>query len=354
MNQWLFETKYGIDAAVDLFLAGEDRYPHPMYLVGLVLPASRGGGLHLAALVAHGGGVVGAFGVRPESRRRRGDTEFEFSGSYSAEGLAADSDRWFRRFGGWSQFPFFDTGREVASKIVEIRLLLGMHEESLQSEIRALRESIAGHTATGRAACEVTNYDSVSFSNAVALLDRAEVVAIEPLAFSARELDPWVGAVSPDVLALFMRTPYENALSTGGLPPDQATSVGQALANARGVELIDRRASVVLLRSGAEVLLEVIEQRLSETLEGSSLSSRTDALARYWKHNRPQGPASGDPRPVVESEVAVRAQIIASLHVVRDTGNLVHGDNVIDATAVALAFREYEKLAAAVGTLGTT
>lgn len=290
MTEWLFESKDDINAAIELFLDGEGRHAYPMYLLGLVLPPSRGGALHLAALLAHGGGVVGAFGVRPERRRRRGDAEFQYSGSYDPEGLAADSDLWFGRFNGWSQFRQCRTARDVASKIVDVRLLFGRSEESLQSDIRSLRRSLSGHAAIESAARNVSNYDSVSFTTAVALLDAAEVVAIEPIAFSTQELDPWTAAVSPEVLTLFMRTPYATCLSTEGLPSGAAVHIREALANALAVELIDRRASVVLLRSGAEVLLDVISDHLGLSLDGRSLSARTDSLETFWDHHPPPPP----------------------------------------------------------------
>ena len=75
-------------------------------------------------------------------------------------------------------------------KIVDVRLLFGRSEESLQSDIRSLRRSLSGHAAIESAARNVSNYDSVSFTTAVALLDAAEVVAIEPIAFSTQEPDP--------------------------------------------------------------------------------------------------------------------------------------------------------------------
>lgn len=348
MNGWLFESKYDINAAIELFLHGEGRHAYPMYLLGLVLPLTRGGSLHLAALVAHGGGVVGAFGKREENRRRRGDTEFQCSGSYDAEGLATDSEIWFSRFNGWSQFRRCYTARDMASKIVDVRLLLGRHEQSLQSDVRELRRSTSGHAAIDNAARNVDRYDSVAFTTAVALLDVAEVVAIEPIAFSARELEPWTETVPPWVLALFMRTPYRAELSTEGLPPDAAVSIREALLNARAVELIDRRASAVLLRSGAEVLLDVISEYLELNLDGRNLSARTDALEKFWVEHPPTPPPSGDPRPIVTSQKAIRAQILASLHVIRDTGNRVHGSAPVEPNALATAVKEYEQLVAAI------
>ena len=57
------------------------------------------------------------------------------------------------------------------------------------------------------------------------------------------------------------------------------------------------------------------------------------------------------PPSIVTSQKALRAQILASLHVIRDTGNRVHGCDPVEPDAVAAAVKQYEQLIAGVRSL---
>ncbi|HBX76755.1 MAG TPA: hypothetical protein DEG43_03835, partial [Acidimicrobiaceae bacterium] len=158
----------------------------------------------------------------------------------------------------------------------------------------------------------------------------------------APSADAIAGLDVPDALKRAMQLAESNELAwlnalEGRITSEIHVQIPALVTEAWAVRFLSPRASVVLLRSAAELVAENLgaggRANFNKKLEG--LEARWDAEAP-------------DRLPAGRRETVWRAGILSCFHTVREIGNRIHSDSVVAPSEVALAHNSIQRLVEAV------
>ena len=321
LNEHGLFVHWGAHRAIDAFvregLVGE----YPMYLVGMALPEHRCGPAIVALLTLADGGVLDASARSCPKQRINGVLEYDVD-YLDAEGLDRYRRIFYDEFGGFA-LPCLEASPTAAA------------ESMLADSAFGVR---VGPQVAPSPHGPPDGFPS-DWTDVVYYSQSAVGCAVEGFAPSA---DAIARLEIPDSLKRAMQLANSAELDwltewTDRLATKVHAQVPALVAESWAIRLTSPRASVALLRSVAELVVESLGAQV-----GGTLNTRLDGLEQQWATDPP------DKSPAGRRESARRAAVLSCLHTTRDLGNRIHADSAVTSADVLLAHHSNQRLLEAV------
>ena len=273
---------------------------YPMYLVGMALLEHRGGPALMTLLTLSDGSVLDAKARTLRLARKEPALSDRFQ--YDVHYLEVeDLERYQREFVALGGFA--PTALESSPTVVAERLL-GSSRLGLE-----FGPNVAA-SPMGPPSSFPSDWTDIAYYSEAAITCAIEGFAPSPDMVEGLDLPPWLKREM-----LVAHTPQLHWLD--GLEPclDHVDDrIPELVREAWHVRLVSPRASAVLLRTVAEV----VASHLRET--PGPLFRSINSLEKDWADERE------DSTPSTRRKKAWRAQVVACLDTIRDTGNQIHAD----------------------------
>lgn len=309
----------GARRSIEAFVRESQVGLYPMYLHGMALPEHRGGPSLVALLTLADGGVIDASARRLRKKAKvNGVLEADVDGLTGQE-LGRYRRVFFEEYGGFAGAgclavsPTAVAESMLRDAALGIRLAgdVGPHPGGPPKDFWTDWTDVV-HYSQKAVGCTVEG-----FAPSADLVDRLDV---------------------PDDLKRRMQIAPSSDLHWlhelgNRLVAEVHAQIPPLVVEAWAVRLVSPRASVALLRSVAELV--------AHHLTGASESRFNDTLHRLEKQWALKPP---DNSPAGRRETAWRAGVLSCFHTVRDLGNRIHADSVVDSTDLDLAHNSNRRL----------
>jgi hypothetical protein len=322
LNEHGLFVHLGAQRTIEAFVREKQVGQYPVYLVGMALPEHRHGPAIVALLTLPDGGVLHAC-ARSLGKKQKVNGVLEYDVDYlDSEGLQRYRQTFYAEYGGFA-LPCLESGPTAAA------------EQMLSTSWLGVRFGPqVGPSPQGPPPGFPSDWTDVVYYSQKAL-----GCTVEGFAPSADEIAP---LEIPDDLKRTMQVTRSCELAwlsewEERVAAEVHPQVPGLLDEAWTIRFASPRASVALLRSVAELVAASLGARAGRTLD-----DKLKGLERRWAGEPP------DKTPAGRRENARRESILACFHTMRDLGNRIHADSVVNTADVELAHNSSRRLLEAV------
>ena len=322
-NEFGLYVHLGARATIEAFIRERQVGLYPMYLVGLALPEHRGGPALVTLLTLADGSVVGA-SARSLKMNRTINGLLEYDLDYlTGDGMSRYRRVFYVDLGGFAAAGCLESSPTAVAEKMLADVWLGLR---FGKDV--------GPSAQGPPDTYPSDWTDVVFYSRDAV--GCTVEGFTPSVDALDALDV------PDALKRAMQLGPSSELSWLDSWEEQLASevnpmIPGLVREAWAIRVVSPRASVVLLRSVAELVVSNVLPKSSGSFFKTSLS-----LEHEWEAK----PLDGSPSS--RREAAWRSGVLSCLHTVRDLGNRIHADSIVSRTDLGLAHSSNKRLLEAI------